>query len=60
MTARLCNCGSGFPSRELLDARGIYCCRVCDRCERAKMAEFRPDIFADPNYWTNEPIEEDQ
>lgn len=57
--SRLCNCGSGLPSRELLDARGIYCGRVCDRCEQRIKSSFRPAIFSDPNYYTDEPIEED-
>lgn len=54
-----CNCGSGQPRRELLDARGIFCAFICDRCKNAKMAEYRPDIFMDANYWHDEPIEED-
>lgn len=56
---RDCNCGSGLPSTELLDARGIYCGRVCDECEAEKRAQFRPDVFTDANYWTDEPVEED-
>ena len=54
-----CHCGSGLPSRELLDARGIYCSRVCDECEQRVRQQFRPDIFTDSNYWADEPIEED-
>lgn len=49
-----CQCGSDLPSRELLDARDLYCCRVCDRCEAGERAKFRPDIFTDPNYRTDE------
>lgn len=56
--AQPCQCGSELPSRELSDARGIYCCRVCDRCEAKEKARFRPDIFTDSNYGTDEPIEE--
>lgn len=55
-----CTCGSGLASRELYDARGIYCARVCDACEAAKRAGYRPDIFTDPNYWTDEPVGEDE
>lgn len=55
-----CTCGSGLPRRELTDARGIFCSFVCDRCEAAKRAQFRPDIFTNPNYETDEPIEEDE
>lgn len=54
-----CPCGSNKPRRELVDARGIFCGFVCDKCEREKRAKFRPDIFTDPNYWTDEAIESD-
>jgi hypothetical protein len=54
-----CNCGSGLPRRELLDARGIFCTFICDQCKNKKRAAFRPDIFTDANYWHDEPIEED-
>lgn len=54
-----CTCGSGEPRRELVDARGIFCTFVCDSCERQKRAKFRPDIFTDSNYWTDEPVDED-
>jgi hypothetical protein len=30
---KLCPCGSGEPRRELVDARGIFCTFVCDKCE---------------------------
>lgn len=56
---RPCPCGSGLESRELYDARGIYCARVCDLCEARKRASFRPDIFTNSNYWHDEPIDED-
>lgn len=40
------------------DARGIYCGRVCsDRCEKRLEERYRPDIFTDPDYWTDEPVE---
>jgi hypothetical protein len=55
---RQCPCGSGRESWELLDARGIYCGRVCEKCEAEKRAEFRADIFTDANYWTDEPVGE--
>jgi hypothetical protein len=57
---KACPCGSGQPRRELIDARGIFCTFVCDKCERAKRQNFRPDIFTDSNYWTDEPIEADE
>ena len=40
------------------DARGIPLCRVCDKCRKAKLAEYQPNVLTDPNYWTDEAIEE--
>jgi hypothetical protein len=56
---KLCSCGSGLPREPLYDARGIFCAFVCAQCEASKRAGFRPDIFTDPGYWHDEPIEED-
>lgn len=56
---RDCYCGSGLKWRELVDARGIFCCFVCDKCEVERRKEFRKEIFTDPNYRASEPIEED-
>ena len=53
-----CNCGSGEHPENLYDARGIYCCKVCSKCEAEKRKEFRADIFTDANYWHDEPIDE--
>lgn len=39
------------------DGRGIFLTYVCDKCERAKMAEFRADIL--DLYDADEPIEGD-
>ena len=55
----LCSCGSGKPFWELHDARGIYVARVCQKCEGRVRSKYRPDIFEDPNYWADEPIDED-
>ena len=41
------------------DARGIYLCRVCERCEAHKMRGYRPDVLTDFNYWSDEPIDYD-
>lgn len=54
-----CPCGSGQARRELVDARGIFCTFVCDACEARKRQGFRPDIFSNPSYDADEPIEED-
>jgi hypothetical protein len=43
----------------LTDARGIFCCYVCETCEAEKRARYRADIFTDANYWADEPIDED-
>lgn len=55
-----CLCGSGLESEVLLDARGIYCCRVCPSCIREKKAQYRPAIFTDPSYDCDEQIEPDE
>lgn len=52
-----CSCGSGKPRREAKDARGIFLCFVCDKCEKERLSVFRPDVMTDPNYPTTEPIE---
>jgi hypothetical protein len=54
-----CPCGSGLPRRILEDARGIFCTYVCNECERHQRSKYRADIFTNPNYWTDEPIEEE-
>lgn len=41
------------------DARGLYLCRVCDKCAKAKLAGYRQDVLTNSNYWHDEPIEED-
>jgi len=56
---RECPCGSTLTSWWLNDARGIPCCRVCDRCEEEKRARYRPEIFSAPQYECDEPIEPD-
>ena len=56
---RLCPCGSGQWSRELLDAAGIYCGRVCDDCEKRKRAEFRSEVFDEGTAYARSGEEED-
>lgn len=51
---RKCNCGSGEYGTEIYDARGIYVCIVCNACEREKRSRYRPEIFTDFNYETDE------
>ena len=55
---RTCNCGSGLPRYDLNDARGIFCGYVCARCEVGRASKFRPEIFTEHDYATNEQIED--
>ena len=54
-----CSCGSGELREALYDARNIFCCYFCSECESQKRARYREDIFEDPDYWNDEPIDED-
>jgi hypothetical protein len=56
--SNLCNCGSGEPKRPACDARGIFVAYVCDACEQEKLSGYRRDVFTNPNYWHDEPIDE--
>ena len=52
---------AGEPTWWEYDAQGIPLCKVCDRCVRAQLARYRPEILrgytqAD----VDEPIEPDQ
>ena len=38
------------------DARGIYLSRVCDKCEKAKLSQYRPEVLSNANYWADEEI----
>lgn len=43
------------------DAQGIELCRVCEKCERAKLAQYRPEILAGYDQRdVDEPIESDK
>jgi len=44
---------------EEYDARGIYLCRVCDKCYKARLSTFRKDVLTNPSYQADEPIEGD-
>jgi hypothetical protein len=41
------------------DARGIYLCRVCPKCVKAKLSGYRQDVLTDPNYDHEEPLDAD-
>jgi hypothetical protein len=56
------NCKShtkGDGSYWLHDARGIPCCRVCEKCEDEKRKSYRLDVMTNSNYEADEQIEED-
>ena len=57
MTLQSCPCGSGQYPHEVSDARGIFVAYVCPECEADKLGGYRPEIFTNPNYETDEPIE---
>lgn len=49
---------SNEPSWWARDAQGIELCRVCDRCEHAKLSRYRPEILRGYNQSdVDEPIE---
>ncbi len=54
-----CPCGSGQLPAAQYDARGIFLCYACSLCHQRKMTDYRPDVLTDPNYWTDESIEDD-
>ena len=54
---KACPCGSGEYKEELHDARGIFCCYYCSKCEQEKRAKYRTEVLNDPDYVCNEPIE---
>jgi hypothetical protein len=56
---KTCACGSGEPAEAELDARGIFLCYLCDDCRKEKLSHYRRDVLTDPDYWHDEPIEED-
>ena len=57
--SKKCSCGSGKPKSPQYDACSIFLTHTCEDCHDRKMAEFRPDILTDPDYWTDEPIDDD-
>lgn len=53
-----CPCGSTEFPEAVHDARGIFVAYVCGKCRARRLSRYRADIFTDPNYWHDEPIEE--
>lgn len=65
MTAREHQCLGGEWSTEptwwAKDAQGIELCRVCERCEREKLAKYRPEILTGYDQSdVDEPIEPEE
>ena len=58
MNDKTCPCGSGEPREAQFDGYGIFLTYTCPRCERAKLARFRPDIFE--RYETDEVIDDEE
>ena len=54
-----CMCGSKRRKYALYDARGIFLTYVCEECSAEKQKHYRPDVLTDPNYWHDEPIDEE-
>jgi hypothetical protein len=52
-------CDSGLYHEKICDARGIYVGKVCPKCREESLRRFRADIFTDPNYPTDEPVDEE-
>jgi hypothetical protein len=50
-----CPCGSGKEAEALFDGYGIFLTYACDKCEKKKLAGYRPDIME--AYECDEPIE---
>ena len=57
MSDKLCSCGSGQSRYDLTDARGIFCCYVCDICKPSKASRYRIEVLEDPNYDHDEPLD---
>lgn len=55
-----CPCQSGKDSYWQHDARGIPLCRTCNDCHDEKMVKYRPEVLDDPEYWADEPIDEEE
>ena len=59
MSNKLCSCGSGQSRYDLIDARGIFCCYVCDICKVSKASRYRIEVLESPNYDHDEEINDD-
>lgn len=55
----VCPCGSGKYPEANFDARGIFLCYACIKCEREKLKGYRAEVLTDPNYEATEAIDDD-
>jgi len=58
-TIEHCPCGSDEIGEAEFDARGIFLDYLCNHCRDKKLRKYRPEVLTDPNYETDEEIEED-
>lgn len=56
---RECPCGSGQWPDAHHDARGIFLCYACEKCEADKLSRYRPEVLTDSQYECDEQIEGD-
>ena len=56
---KTCPCGSGKDRQEQVDARGIFVFFHCDDCLTRKLDGYNPEVFYDPKYDHDEPIDDD-
>lgn len=60
-STKKCGCPSGNDGDDSwveYDARGIYLCRVCDKCKERKLSKYRPCILTGYDQSdVDEPIE---
>lgn len=56
---RTCFCGSRLPKEAQHDARGIFLCYTCEKCEAEKLSHYRPEVLTNSQYEADEQIEED-
>lgn len=47
---KACPCGSGMDRDPQFDARGIFLCFTCDKCEAEKLAHYRKEVLTDSDY----------
>ena len=59
MALHPCNCGSGRERYALVDAAGIFCTYVCERCEAEKRSHYNTSIFAGGTRYAMTAEEED-